>query len=117
MHHRPRPWPATPWVALLVFSCSSPPRAPTMLGNDDGAPRAPATGPFAPVPLLGPYASIGAYCQDVAQRAIAEYGEVPDGEPPPRLGCLDHPEIVHGGPTELGGGNGPLTAAELIAVD
>jgi hypothetical protein len=81
------------------------------------APRAVTPGPFAPVELVGPFASVDAYCADAARRAndawIAEAGEPPE-EP---FGCVYDAEVADSGRIRIDRSGGPMTAAELVVVD
>jgi hypothetical protein len=101
-------------VLIVASGCWS---TSTPIANRSHAPRAVTPGPFAPVELVGPFASVDAYCADAARRANdawrAESGEPPE-EP---LGCVRDAKVADFGPTLAGPSGGLMTAAELVVVD
>ena len=104
-------------LVLIVASACWSNSSSTPVANRSHAPRAVTPGPFAPVELVGPFASVDAYCVDVARRANDAW-RVEAGEPPEEpFGCIRDAKVADRGPIQIGPSGGPMTAAELVVVD
>jgi hypothetical protein len=101
-------------VLAVASACTSP---ATPVANRSHAPRAVTPGPFAPVELVGPFASVDAYCADAARRANDAWRAEAREPPEEPLGCVRDAKVADFGPTLAGPSGGVMTAAELVVVD